>query len=302
MPNSAAVRPEWAALQHVHKAANAEVALVSPRENWDNVVATRFRFENVDVNLRALGVPAYGVNYGPDMQLERTLRGRRIAGCGKAGHLCLLPPDLDTRWVFDKPGDVVLIFLNRTMFDRAIEESIDRDPKSVDIIPKFVIRDLMLERIAHELLREIADPQPGGRLRLEGIAQTLANHFIEAHSNQEFRREPRRCIMAPGKLRRARDFIRSKLETDLSLRDIADAAGMSLFHFAKAFKSTTGVSPYRYVKEQRLRHARTLLHDPRLSIRQVALAVGFSPRYFAAEFKERMGMTPRKFREVLCIQ
>ena len=60
MPNSAAARPEWAALQQVHKAANAEVALISPREDWDNVAATRFRFENVDVNLQALGVPAYG--------------------------------------------------------------------------------------------------------------------------------------------------------------------------------------------------------------------------------------------------
>lgn len=112
MPDSAAGRPEWAALQHVHRAANADVALISPQEDWDNVVATRFRFENVVVNLEALGVPAYGVNYGPDMQLERTLHGRRITGCGRAGHLSLLPPDLDTRWVFDKPGDVALVFLN----------------------------------------------------------------------------------------------------------------------------------------------------------------------------------------------
>ena len=302
MPSSAAARPEWAALQHVHKAANAEVALISPREDWDNVAATRFRFANVKVDLRALGVPAYGVNYGPDMQLERMLHGRRITGCGRAGHLSLLPPDLDTRWLFDKPGDVVLVFLNRALFDRAVQESLDRDPRSVDIVPKFVIRDLVLERIAHELLREIADPQPGGRLRIEGIAQTLAAHFIEAHSNWESRRGLKPYLMAPGKLRRAEEFIRAKLETDLSLRDIADAVGMSLFHFAKVFKSTTGISPYRYVKEQRLRHARTLLHDHRLSIRQVASAVGFSPRYFAAEFKERMGMTPQEFREVLCIK
>ncbi len=302
MPNSAAVRPEWTALQHVHKAANAEVALISPREDWDSVVATRFRFDNVDVNLQALGVPTYGVNYGPDMQLQRTLHGRRIAGCGKAGHLSLLPLDVDTRWEFDKPGDVVLVLLNRALFDRAIQESLDRDPRSVDIVPKFVIRDLVLERIAHELLREIADPQPGGRVRIEGIAQTLAAHFIQAHSNREFRRGLKPYIMAPGKLRRAKEFVRAKLETDLSLRDIADAAGMSLFHFAKAFKLATGFSPYQYVKEQRLRHARTLLHDHRLSIRQVASAVGFSPRYFAAEFKDRMGMTPQKFREVLCIK
>jgi AraC family transcriptional regulator len=302
MRDSVATRPEWEALQHVHKAANAEVTLISPQEDWDNVAATRFKFENVEVDLRALGVPAYGVNYGPDMQLTRTLHGRRVAGCGLAGHLSLLPPDSETRWIFDKPGDVVLVFLNRALFDRAIQESLDRDPSSVAIVPKFIIRDLVLERIAHELLREISDPQPGGRLRIEEIAQRFAAHLIEAHSNQRLRQERKPYIMAPGKLKRAEDFIRSKLETDLSLQDIADAAGMSLFHFAKAFKFATGLSPYKYVKEQRLRYARTLLHDDRLSIRQVASAVGLSPRYFTIEFKQRMGMTPRKFRQVLCIQ
>jgi AraC family transcriptional regulator len=300
MQDSAPIRPEWAALQHVHKAANAEVALVSPQKDWDNIVATRFRFGEVDINLRALGVPAYGVNYGPDMQLERTLHGRRITGCGRAGDLSILPLDAETRWIFDKPGDVVLVFLNRTLFARAIEESVDRDPRSVDIVPKFIIRDLVLERIAHQLLREISDPRPDGRLRLEELAQMLAAHFIDAHSNDKFRQRRRPYIMAPGKLKRADEFIRSKLDTDLSLQNIADAAGMSLFHFAKAFKFTTGLSPYRYVKEQRLRYARTLLHDDHLSIRQVALAVGFSPSYFRAAFKHHMGMTPRKFREVLC--
>ena len=82
------------------------------------------------------------------------------------------------------------------------------------------------------------------------------------------------------------------------MQDIANAAGMSLFHFAKAFKQATGQSPYQYVKEQRLRHARALLHGS-MSIGEVAKAVGFSHSYFTAAFARRMGMTPSKFRDVL---
>jgi AraC family transcriptional regulator len=304
MSDSAPARPEWAALQHVHKVANAEVALISPQNDWDNIAATRFRFANTDVDLQALGVPAYGVNYGPDMHLQRTLHGQKTTGCGRAGHLSLLPPDEDTRWVFDRPGDVVLVFLNRAVFSRAIEEAVDRDPRSVEIIPQFVIRDLVLERVAHELLGEISNAGPGGRLRIETIAQALAAHLIKVHSNSSRTlgsgRKP--YIMAPGKLKRVEEFISSKLDTDLSLQDLANAAGMSLFHFAKAFKLATGLSPYKYVKEQRLHLARTLLHDDRLSIGQVASAIGLSPSHFTAEFKHEMGMTPRKFREVLFVQ
>ena len=293
-------RPEWAALEVVHDLAGAEVALVSPENDWDVIAATRFQLRNIDVTLPALGVPAFGVNYGPDMQVERTLHGKRVSGCGAAGHLSLLPPDADTRWVFAKPGDVVLVFLNRRLFNHAIEESTNRDAKFVDIVPQFVIRDLVLERIAHQLLKEISEPSPGSRLVTDTLAQQLAAHLIGAHSNVDhLQQELRPYTIAPAKLKRAEEFIRANLAIEVSLQDIADAAGMSIFHFAKAFKQSTNQSPYRYVQEQRLRHARALLHDGRMSIGEVAKAVGFSHSYFTAVFVRHMGMTPSKFRDVL---
>jgi AraC family transcriptional regulator len=253
----------------------------------------------VDVSLPALGVPAFGINYGPDMHLERTLNGRRVSGCGRAGYLSLLPPDADTRWVFDRPGDVVLVFLNRQLFNETIEDCTGRAASSVEVIPQFVIRDLVLERIAHELLGEIAEPRPCGRLRIEQLAQDLASHLICAHSSLQQAHRDRRHTLAPGRLKRAEEFIHANLASELTLQDIADAAGMSLYHFAKAFKQTRGQSPYRYVKEQRLREARTLLHDHSLTISQVAAAVGFSHSHFTSEFRAHMGMTPTRFRDVL---
>ena len=300
MKDDEPARPEWAALQVVHELAGAEVVLVSPDNDWDVVAATRFRLRNIDVTLPALGVPAFGINYGPDMQLERTLHGKKVSGCGAAGHLSLLPPDAGTRWVFDKPGDIVLVLLNRQLLNQAIEERTNRDAKSVDIVPQFVIRDLVLERIAHQLLKEISEPSPGSGLFTETAAQELAAHLIGTHSNLDHLQQGTRPhTIAPTKLKRAEEFILSNLAIDVSLQDIANAAGMSLFHFAKAFKQATGQSPYHYVKEQRLRHARSLLHDASMSIGQVAKAVGFSHSYFTAVFARHMGMTPSKFRDVL---
>lgn len=288
-------RPEWAALETVHKLADAEVALVSPQQDWDLLAATRFRLGKVDVSLPALGVPAFGVNYGPDMRLERTLHGRKVSGLGRAGHLSLLPPDADTRWVFDKPGDIVLVVLNRQFFERLAAER----GKSAEIVPQFVIRDLTLERIAHQLLREIAEPTPERRLTIETLAKDLAGHLIDAHSNLEPPQRSGPRTIPPLKLKRAEEFVLSNLDAELSLQEIAKAAGMSLFHFAKAFKQSTGQTPLAYVKEQRLRHARALLHDTRLSIADVAKAVGYSHSYFTAEFRDLMKMTPSEFRNVL---
>jgi AraC family transcriptional regulator len=263
-------RPEWGALETVHELADARIVLASPESDWGSVAATRFHMRKTDVTLPALGVPAFGVNYGQYMQLERTLNGRTVGASAVAGHLSLLPPDAQTRWVFDQPGDVALVFLNNRLFHRALEERAGRDPKSVEIAPKFVIRDLVLEGIAHRLLKEISEPGAASRLVTEELAQELATHLILAHSNVDPRRAGRAYTMAPRRLKRAEEFILSNLKSDLSLSDIAGAAGMSLFHFAKAFKRATGRTPHQYLTAQRLLHARALLHDGNLSIGQIA--------------------------------
>jgi len=298
MVDSVLAQPERAALQTVHQLADARSALASLQSNWTSVAATRFRMGRIDVTLPALGVPAYGVNYGERMQLQRTLNGRTVGTSAGAGQLSLLPADVPTRWVFDQPGDVALVFLRNEVFDRAIAEGAGRGRGSVEVAPRFAVRDLVLERIAHQLLKEISEPGPASRIVTEELAEQLAGHLIFAHSNVP-RRQGRPPMIAPAKLRRAVEFMASNIRSELSLGDIADAAGMSLFHFAKAFKQATGQAPHQYLTAQRMLRARALLHDRKLPIAEVAGAVGLSHSHFTVVFRRQMGMTPTKFRDVL---
>ena len=299
MADGAAARPEWTALEIVHELAGADVSAVSPMADWDFIAATRFRFSNIDVELPTLGVPAFGINYGTDMRVERTLRGRQIRSAAGPGHLSLLPPDDQSRWLFDKPGDIMLVVLNRSYLDRAIEAATGWSPKSVEIKPQFVIRDLTLERIAHQLLSKIFHPAFDSRLRTECLAQELAEHLLQTHTSLDLRPPSRPHTMSPIRLKRVEDFIEANLGQDMSLMDIANAAGMSLFHFAKVFKQATRKSPHQYLTERRMLQARSLLHDGRLSIGEVASAVGLSQNRFGIVFKRLLHMTPSRFREVL---
>jgi AraC family transcriptional regulator len=299
MADSDSARPEWSALEIVHELAGADVSAVSPRNDWDLVAATRFRFTNIDVDVPPLGVPAFGINYGADMKVERTIRGRTALAGASAGHLSLIPPDDRTRWLFDKPGDIMLVLLNRAYLDEAINAATGRSPMSVELLPQFVIRDLTLERIAHQLLNKITHPAFDSNLRTEMLAQEMAEHLLRTHSNLNLRPLSRTHMMAPNRLKRAEEYIEANLGYDMSLRQIANAAGMSLFHFAKVFKQATGQSPHQYVTERRMLQARSLLHDRRKSLGQVAGAVGLSPNRFGIVFKRLMGMTPSRFREVL---
>jgi AraC family transcriptional regulator len=291
-------QPERSALQTVHQLADARIALASAQSSWTSVAATRFRMGKIDVTLPALGVPAYGVNYGQRMRLRRTLNGRTVETTAGAGQLSLLTPDAQTRWVFEEPGDVALVFLGSETLDRAIAEGTGRDRSAVEIAPKFAIRDLVLERIAHRLLKEISEPGPASSLIADELAEELAVHLIASHSNIPQRRGHLYTI-APSRRRRAVEFMMANIDGEVSLADIANAAGMSLFHFAKAFKQATGQAPHQYLTTQRLLRARALLHDKRLSIGEIAGSIGLSHSHFTLVFRRLMGMTPTKFREVL---
>ena len=105
----------------------------------------------------------------------------------------------------------------------------------------------------------------------------------------------------PGpRLRRVTEHIQGNLDQDLTLARLGAVACMSPFHFARLFKSTTGLPPHRFVLRARVDHARALLTDPTLSIQQVAQVVGFrTPSHFTAVFRRVTGTTPRAYRAEL---
>jgi AraC-like DNA-binding protein len=69
--------------------------------------------------------------------------------------------------------------------------------------------------------------------------------------------------MAPRKLRRAVEFMNDHLEreVEVSLPAVAEAVGMSYFHFSRAFKQSMGVSPNNYLVERRIERAKKLLAE-----------------------------------------
>src|SRR5271166_6500665 len=78
------------------------------------------------------------------------------------------------------------------------------------------------------------------------------------------------------RLLRVIDFIRDRLGEGLSLSDLATVAGLSSNPFARVFKRTFGMTPHRYLVEQRIARVCELLGDPRRSLMEVSYPVGFS--------------------------
>lgn len=99
------------------------------------------------------------------------------------------------------------------------------------------------------------------------------------------------------RLRRVTRFIQDNLNRQLTLLDLSAVVHMSPYHFARLFKQSTGVPPYRFVVEQRIARASALLREPQLPIGEVGRLVGFrTPSHFTAAFRRMTSITPSAYR------
>ena len=67
-------------------------------------------------------------------------------------------------------------------------------------------------------------------------------------------------------------------EDDIGLDDLAEVAGLSVFHFTRMFADRMGMPPHRYLSQMRLERAKTLLALGRLSLAEISCACRFSSR------------------------
>ncbi|QNK01427.1 helix-turn-helix domain-containing protein [Dyella telluris] len=97
-------------------------------------------------------------------------------------------------------------------------------------------------------------------------------------------------------MRRVLDAIHGRLGEKITLQEIADAACLSRFHFARLFRRSTGRSPMEYLLHARLEYAKTLLRRGAMPISDIAATIGFADQsHLTRHFRRAVGMTPRQY-------
>lgn len=97
--------------------------------------------------------------------------------------------------------------------------------------------------------------------------------------------------------RRLLEYIDAHLADPMTLDELADAASLSPYHLIRSFKAEMGVTPFRWVLQQRVERARRLLEITDLPLATIAYACGFSSQsHFSTSFKQVVGATPAVYR------
>jgi AraC-like DNA-binding protein len=103
--------------------------------------------------------------------------------------------------------------------------------------------------------------------------------------------------LAGWQLHKALQMLGEHLDLAIELDDIALGCRVSRAHFAKAFRRSMGVPPYRWRLELRLAKARRALIETLEPLTRIARMLGFQQMtHFSHAFVRATGMSPRQWR------
>ncbi|WP_244069237.1 AraC family transcriptional regulator [Bradyrhizobium sp. Ce-3] len=231
-------------------------------------------------------------------QLERRTGRAAAIGTARPGVVTIIPAGSTSRWDIHQSMHVVQLYLPHATLERVAVEAEGAAPGD------------LLERTAHpdpitsRLLLSAADALDGARaldaLFRHQLTDLLANRLLSAHAGVHATVQATMGGLAPAALRRAIERLRSDSDADVSLAALATDAGLSRFHFCRAFKDSTGLSPHAWLRQHRLEQAMNMLRDTDASVVSIAAALGYgSQTAFAAAFRKLTGETPSDWRRRL---
>jgi AraC family transcriptional regulator len=226
-------------------------------------------------------------------QFEWNGDGRFVSKTIEPGQISICPANKLHSGRLRHEGGHIAVFLEPEFLAQAMENGVS--PERIELRWELGIDSPPLRELVLLLHAEGTRPTAANGHYATAIARLIAIHLVQHHSVQ-MTDSAKRGGLSPSRLRQVAALVETRLGTELSLDEMAKAAGMSVFHFSRVFRQSTGMSPFQYVLKCRIERARELLLAPHARIGDVALECGFCDQaHFTRHFKRLTGSTPAAF-------
>ncbi|MER8479223.1 AraC family transcriptional regulator [Mesorhizobium sp. M1163] len=157
--------------------------------------------------------------------------------------------------------------------------------------------DPVMRQLARAVSAAFAHRHQASGLLLDTILDAVCANVLGRYGTSRSAASVRSRGLAPWQERRAKELMDEHL--DVSMSKLAEECGLSVAHFGRAFKSSTGIAPHQWQLGRRVKRAQALLTGSSLPIAEIALKCGFSSQsHFATAFKENIGASPGRWRQL----
>lgn len=264
---------------------------------WDGIKLAHYQFEAGELPEHQHQDHLITIALGQGCGGEIRTAGGMCARGQTRGSVAVIPSGHPFSVTLEAPTDHLAVYLEPSLVLRAAEsESRSRRP-AVEVVERCVSSDPVISGVGMALMAELESEGLSGRLYAESLANVLAVHLLRHYTTAGDSPQKFSGGLPGNKLRQVMSLIAESYESDLSLADLAEVAGMSTFHFAREFKRTTGITPHQYLIKFRVDRAKALLSESEMPLVEVSSRSGFSHQsHFTRLFRRLTGTTPQSYR------
>ncbi|ASG25393.1 AraC family transcriptional regulator [Nitrospirillum viridazoti CBAmc] len=225
--------------------------------------------------------------------------GGRLVFAGGHARMALSVTHLGEGWACRHLSsfDNVRVQIPRASLD-ALSEELERPAVSGFARAQGTV-DPVAYGLVSALLPALDMPDRGNRLFVDQVTLALTIHVAQTYGGMAPLAPPggrRTGGLSQWQEARAKEFLTANLGGDVAIAEVAAECGLSRSHFIKAFRETTGQTPYRWLLDHRVARARELLRGPQ-PIADIALACGFADQsHLTRVFAAATGMLPAAWR------
>jgi AraC-like DNA-binding protein len=252
---------------------------------WLTLTGERRRLETGDVVVLATGA-AHALS---DEPTSPRLPGRQVLEAVLGGHAAFGPAD-------GRPETRLLC--GHFEFDRAVAHPLISElPDVIHVRGMESQHPGWLDWVAPILIGETGSGRPGAETIVDRLAEVLLIQVLRAHLLDHQQGQGFLAAIMDRRINNALKVIHAGAGDELTLADIARAAGMSRSSLAGRFKDVMGEAPMAYLGRWRMLQARDLLSTTGLPLADVAERVGYgSEAAFSRAFRRAFAEAPGAFR------
>jgi AraC family transcriptional regulator len=229
---------------------------------------------------------------------ERWLAGKRETERRQLGDIAIIPAGIAHRCNWNTTARFGILAIEPILLQQIGQDWIN--PDKIELKPQFMSeRDDLIQSIFSTLSAELATGGIGSNLLVDSIKTTLAIHLLRNYCTTFPRLSSYPDGLSTAKLTLVTDYINSHLDRDLKLAELSAIAQISPYHFLRLFKKNVGITPHKYILQQRIDRAKYLLRSSNLDVAAIALRVGFcDASHLTRCFKNSLDMTPSQWRQL----
>lgn len=200
-------------------------------------------------------------------------------------------PALDLRDAFD----MLWLHIPRIVFDELADDH--GAPRIGELSSEAGTLDPVVHHLGRALLPCLETPQPTPPLYFDHVAFAIYSRLASRYGLDRQRPVRRSGALAAWQERAAKEALVADLSREPSLAAVAHACGLPVNRLVRAFRQTTGMPPFRWLRTFRIERAKDLLLSSPLALAQIAYECGFADQsHFTRVFSSATGTTPGAWR------